>query len=197
MIPFEMSAVREVGTSDPVKDFQAMVKIATIHSQQGVRPAGAGFVTVALAVDQMKAMSLRLIATSFGEQLYDKAIDCLKSLRQFLSNSETVDIVSMNTEADRKETIKGRVETWNTFIKEVKQTCLNTSASPMRTDFWDLVMKHKKELGLLTSSEVPAGTGGVSEDEAEKVSELTLSELVGHGIRFNVVIHALLMFVLF
>ncbi|KAK3813022.1 MAG: SPOC like C-terminal domain-containing protein [Benniella sp.] len=168
MIPFEMSAVREVGTSDPVKDFQAMVKIATIHSQQGVRPAGAGFVTVALAVDQMKAMILRLIATSFGEQLYDKAIDCLKSLRQFLSNSETVDIVSMNTEADRKETIKGRVETWNTFIKEVKQTCLNTSASPMRTDFWDLVMKHKKELGLLTSSEVPAGTGGVSEDEAEK-----------------------------
>ncbi|KAG0239695.1 SPOC like C-terminal domain-containing protein [Mortierella sp. GBAus27b] len=168
MIPFEMSAVREVGTSDPVKDFQAMVKIATIHSQQGVRPAGAGFITVALAVDQMKAMSLKLISTSFGDQLYDKAIDCLKSLRQFLSDAGMVDIVSMESEAERTETIKGRVETWNTFIKEVKQTCLNTSASPMRTDFWDLVVKQKKDLGLLTSKEVPAGTGGVSEEEAEQ-----------------------------
>ncbi|KAI7815728.1 SPOC like C-terminal domain-containing protein, partial [Gamsiella multidivaricata] len=144
MIPFEMSAVREVGTSNPVKDFQTMVRIATIHSQQGVRPAGAGFVTVALAVDQMKAMILKLIATSFGDQLYEKAIDCLKSLRVFLSNAETVDLISMDSENGKKETIRGRVETWNTFIKEVKQICLNTSVSPVRTDFWDLIVKQKE-----------------------------------------------------
>ncbi|KAF9917084.1 ATP-dependent DNA helicase II subunit 2 [Lobosporangium transversale] len=172
MIPFEMSAVREVGTSDPVKDFQAMVKIATIHSQQGVRPAGAGFVTVAMAVDQMKAMVLRLVTTSFGDQLYEKAIDCLKSLRGFLSDVELAGLAvgdgTAGAEADIKETIKSRVETWNSFIKEVKQTCLSTSISPIRTDFWDLVLKHKKGLGLLTAKELPDGAGGVSEEEAEQ-----------------------------
>ncbi|KAI1311554.1 ATP-dependent DNA helicase II subunit 2 [Mortierella claussenii] len=170
MIPFEMSAVREVGTSDPVKDFQAMVRIATIHSQQGVRPAGAGFITVAMAVDQMKAMILKLISTSFGDQLYEKAIDCLKSLREFLSDSETADLTvgSNESKEDKRETIRQRVESWNSFIKEFKQVCLNTSVSPLRTDFWDLVIKHKKELGLLTTKEVPEGAGGVSNEDAEK-----------------------------
>ncbi|KAG0206088.1 ATP-dependent DNA helicase II subunit 2 [Mortierella sp. GBA30] len=167
MIPFEMSAVREVGTSDPVKDFQAMVKIATIQSQQGVRPAGAGFVTVALAVDQMKAMILRLITTSFGNQLYEKAIDCLKSLREFLSCKDKSLLVA-ESEAEQKETMKNRVETWNSFVREVKHTSLNTAISPLRTDFWDLIIQHKKELGLLTTREVPSEAGGVSEEEAEQ-----------------------------
>ncbi|KAI8605465.1 SPOC like C-terminal domain-containing protein [Dissophora ornata] len=176
IIPFEMSAIREVGTSDPVKDFQAMVKVATIHSQQGVRPAGAGFVTVALAVDQMKAMVLKLISTSFGDQLYEKALDCLKSLRGFLSNTDMADLASMDSEAVRKETIKSRVDTWNAFIKEVKQSTLNTSISPLRTDFWDLVIKHKGELGLLTAKEMPSGAGGVSEEDAEKFMLLTADD---------------------
>ncbi|KAF9986533.1 ATP-dependent DNA helicase II subunit 2 [Mortierella antarctica] len=167
MIPFEMSAVREVGTSDPVKDFQAMVRIATIQSQQGVRLAGAGFVTVALAVDQMKAMVFKLISTSFGDQLYEKAIDCLKSLREFLSSADP-SLLTAESEADRMETAKERVDTWNSFVKEVKQTCLNTSISPMRTDFWDLIVKNKRELGLLTIDEVPAGASGVSEEEADQ-----------------------------
>ncbi|KAF9160674.1 ATP-dependent DNA helicase II subunit 2 [Mortierella sp. AD011] len=169
IIPFEMSAIREVGTSDPVKDFQAMVKIATIHSQQGVRPAGAGFVTVTMAVDQMKAMILKLITTSFGDQLYEKAIDCLKSLRRFLSSADQSEFVMIEeSQAEKQETMKSRVETWNTFIKEVKQTSLNTSISPLRTDFWDLVVKHKSEIGLLTTKEVPAGAGGVSDEDAEQ-----------------------------
>ncbi|KAF9116447.1 ATP-dependent DNA helicase II subunit 2 [Mortierella sp. AM989] len=169
VIPFEMSAIREVGTSDPVKDFQAMVKIATIHSQQGVRPAGAGFVTVAMAIDQMKAMVLKLIATSFGDQLYEKAIDCLKSLRRFLSNADITDLaLTEESEAEKQETMKSRVETWNTFIREVKQSSLNTSVSPLRTDFWDLVVKQKRELGLLTTKEVPPGAGGVSDEDAEQ-----------------------------
>ncbi|KAF9361439.1 ATP-dependent DNA helicase II subunit 2 [Mortierella sp. AD094] len=169
IIPFEMSAIREVGTSDPVKDFQAMVKIATIHSQQGVRPAGAGFVTVAMAVDQMEAMILKLIATSFGDQLYEKAIDCLKSLRRFLSSADQSELaMTEESQAEKQETMKSRVETWNTFIKEVKQISLNTSISPLRTDFWDLVVKHKFELGLLTTKEVPTGAGGVSDEDAEQ-----------------------------
>ncbi|KAG0258959.1 ATP-dependent DNA helicase II subunit 2 [Mortierella polycephala] len=167
MIPFEMSAVREVGTSDPVRDFQAMVKIATIHSQQGIRPVGAGFVTVVMAVDQMKAMILKFITTSFGDQLYEKATDCLKCLRGFLSNAEMADLATQDDKAAKTETIRNRVETWNTFIKEIKQTCLSTSVSPQRTDFWDLVIKHK-DLGLLTIKEVPKGAGGVSEEEAEQ-----------------------------
>ncbi|KAF9276786.1 X-ray repair cross-complementing protein 5 [Mortierella alpina] len=167
MIPFEMSAVREVGTSDPVKDFQAMVRIAVIQSQQGVRLAGAGFVTVALAVDQMKAMVFKLISTSFGDQLYEKAIDCLKSLREFLSSADP-SLLTAESEAERKEIAKERVDTWNSFIKEVKQTSLNTSTSPLRTDFWDLIVKHKRELGLLTIDEVPSGANGVSEEEADQ-----------------------------
>ncbi|KAG0292960.1 ATP-dependent DNA helicase II subunit 2 [Dissophora globulifera] len=173
IIPFELSAIREVGTSDPVKDFQAMVKIATIQSQQGVRPAGAGFVTVSLAVDQMKAMILKLISTSFGDQLYEKALDCLQSLRGFLSNTETADLVGMDSEEERKETIKNRVETWNTFIREVKQMCLNTSISPLRKDFWDLIAKQRQGLSLLTAKEVPAGAHGVSEQDAEQFMIVT------------------------
>lgn len=181
MIPFEMAAVREVGTSDPVKDFQAMVKMATIQSQQGVRPAGAGFISVSLALDQMKAMITKLVSTSFGDQLYEKAVDCLKSLRQFLSDIDMADMVhggvgfegkgkeATNVPEETKETITSRVETWNNFIKEVKVTCQNPSASPQRNDFWELVSKYKKELGLLTSKDVPAKCGGASQDEAEKV----------------------------
>ncbi|KAF8985542.1 ATP-dependent DNA helicase II subunit 2 [Entomortierella lignicola] len=183
IIPFEMNAIREVGTSDPVRDFEAMIKIATIQSQQGVRPAGAGFVTVAMAVDQMKAMILNLIATSFGDQLYEKAIDCLKSLRRFLSGVDQSDLViGGETDAEKQETMKSRVDTWNTFIKEVKQTSLNTSVSPLRKDFWDLVLKHKMELGLITTKEVPSGVGGVSDEEAEQFllesAEETISEAV-------------------
>ncbi|KAF9433138.1 ATP-dependent DNA helicase II subunit 2 [Entomortierella beljakovae] len=168
IIPFEMSAVREVGTSDPVKDFQAMVKIAMIHSQQGVRIAGAGFVTVAMAIDQMKAMILKLISTSFGDQLYEKAIDCLKSLRGFLSCNDMSDLAMVESEAEKLETVKSRVEAWNSFIREVKQLSLNTNVSPLRTDFWDLVAKHKGGLGLLRDKEVPTGAGGVSEEDAEQ-----------------------------
>lgn len=173
MISFEMNAVREIGTSDPVKDFEAMVKIATIQQQQGVRPAGAGFVTVAMAVDQMKAMIQKVITTSFGDQFYEKAIECLKSLRGFLSSADMTKYgaaAGVESEAEQKEAAKGRVETWNAFIKEIKQMCLNTSISPVRTDFWELVVKNKKELGLLTKREVPEGAGGVSTEEAEQVS---------------------------
>ncbi|KAF9545822.1 ATP-dependent DNA helicase II subunit 2 [Mortierella hygrophila] len=171
MISFEMSAVREIGTSDPVKDFEAMVKIATIQQQQGVRPAGAGFVTVTMAVDQMKAMIQKVITTSFGDQFYEKAIECLKSLRGFLSSMDMAKYgaaAGVESEAEQKEAAKGRVETWNVFIKEVKQMCLNTSISPVRTDFWELVVKNKKDLGLLTKREVPEGAGGVSAEEAEQ-----------------------------
>ncbi|KAG0044609.1 ATP-dependent DNA helicase II subunit 2 [Gryganskiella cystojenkinii] len=183
MIPFEMSAVREVGTSDPVKDFQAMVRIATIQSQQGVRPAGAGFISVSMAVDQMKAMINKLYTTSFGDQLYEKAVDCLKSLRQFLADIDLADKVNGGTGIDdknatnisekTKETIKSRVETWNSFIKEVKAHCLNTAVSPQRTDFWDLIIKYKKELGLLTDMDVPDGCGGATGEEAEQLWEVT------------------------
>lgn len=173
MISFEMNAVREIGTSDPVKDFEAMVKIATIQQQQGVRPAGAGFVTVTMAVDQMKAMIQKVITTSFGDQFYEKAIECLKSLRGFLSSVDMAKYgaaAGVESEAEQKEAAKDRVETWNAFIKEIKQMCLNTSISPVRTDFWELVVKNKKDLGLLTQREVPEGAGGVSAEEAEQVS---------------------------
>ncbi|KAF8944812.1 ATP-dependent DNA helicase II subunit 2 [Haplosporangium gracile] len=171
MISFEMSAVREIGTSDPVKDFEAMVKIATIQQQQGVRPAGAGFVTVTMAVDQMKTMIQKVITTSFGDQFYEKAIECLKSLRGFLSSTDMTKYgaaAGVESDAEQKEAAKGRVETWNAFIKEIKHMCLNTSISPVRTDFWELVVKSKKELGLLTKQEVPEGAGGVSAAEAEQ-----------------------------
>ncbi|KAK3822012.1 MAG: SPOC like C-terminal domain-containing protein [Linnemannia elongata] len=171
MISFEMNAVREIGTSDPVKDFEAMVKIATIQQQQGVRPAGAGFVTVTMAVDQMKAMIQKVITTSFGDQFYEKAIECLKSLRGFLSSVDMAKYgaaAGVESEAEQKEAAKDRVETWNAFIKEIKQMCLNTSISPVRTDFWELVVKNKKDLGLLTQREVPEGAGGVSAEEAEQ-----------------------------
>ncbi|KAF9911035.1 ATP-dependent DNA helicase II subunit 2 [Linnemannia zychae] len=171
MISFEMSAIREIGTSDPVRDFEAMVKIATIQQQQGVRPAGAGFVTVTMAVDQMKAMIQKVITTSFGDQFYEKALECLKSLRGFLSSADMAKFGAaegVESEIEQKEAAKGRVETWNAFIKEIKQMCLNTSISPVRTDFWELVVKNKKDLSLLTRSEVPDGAGGVSNEEAEQ-----------------------------
>jgi hypothetical protein len=173
MISFEMSAVREIGTSDPVKDFEAMVKIAIIQQQQGVRPAGAGFVTVTMAVDQMKAMIQKVITTSFGDQFYEKALDCLKSLRGFLSSTDLTKYgaaAGVESEAEQREAVKVRVDTWNTFVKEIKQMCLNTSVSPVRTDFWELVVKNKNELGLVTQREVPEGAGGVSAEEAEQVS---------------------------
>ncbi|KAF9426362.1 ATP-dependent DNA helicase II subunit 2 [Podila epigama] len=177
MVPFEMASVREVGTSDPVKDFQAMVRIATINTQQGVRPAGAGWITVSLAVDQMKAMVIKLITTSFGDQLYEKAIDCLKSLRSFLSHADFADLAALAGRSKNDvetstttstsalvgvvdaETRKERVETWNEFIRQVKHQCLNPSmsstSSSTRTDFWQLLVKHHKNtLGLLTAKEV-------------------------------------------
>lgn len=173
MVPFEMASVREVGTSDPVKDFQALVRIATINTQQGVRPAGAGWISVSLAVEQMKAMVLKLISTSFGDQLYEKAIDCLKSLRVFLSHADFADVAMLaGRKEEDKETIQQRVTTWNLFIKEVKHMCLQTSTSPQRIDFWDMLVKqHKKTLGLLTMQEVPVGSGGVSDTEAEQFWE--------------------------
>ncbi|KAG0352474.1 X-ray repair cross-complementing protein 5, partial [Podila minutissima] len=173
MVPFEMASVREVGTSDPVKDFQALVRIAIINTQQGVRPAGAGWISVSLAVEQMKAMVLKLISTSFGDQLYEKAIDCLKSLRAFLSHADFADVAMLaGRQEDDNETIQDRVTTWNAFIKEVKHMCLQTSTSPQRTDFWEMLVKqHKTTLGLLTTQEVPVGAGGVSEAEAEQFWE--------------------------
>ncbi|KAF9577088.1 X-ray repair cross-complementing protein 5, partial [Lunasporangiospora selenospora] len=173
MIPFEMMSIREVGTSDPVRDFEAMVKIATINSQQGVRPAGAGWLTVSMAVEQMKRMIVRLITTSFGDQLYEKALDCLKSLRRALSDTQALDVLPLEDDSEsatqeKHETIKSRVEMWNAFVKECKTTCLNTAVSPLRTDFWDMVVKQKDELGLLRKGEVPAYAGGVSEEEAEQ-----------------------------
>ncbi|KAF9934994.1 ATP-dependent DNA helicase II subunit 2 [Linnemannia zychae] len=179
MISFEMNAIREIGTSDPVKDFETMVKIAIIQQQQGIRPAGSGFVTVTMAVDQMKAMIQKVITTSFGDQFYEKALECLKSLRKFLSSVDMTKYgaaAGVESEEEQKEAIKNRVEIWNAFIKEIKQMCLNTSISPVRTDFWELVVKNKKEYGMITVHEVPDGTGGVSEEEAEQFMTETAEE---------------------
>ncbi|KAG0330003.1 ATP-dependent DNA helicase II subunit 2 [Podila humilis] len=182
MVSFEMASVREVGTSDPVKDFSTMVRIATINLQQGVRPAGAGWITVSLAVEQMKAMVLKLISTSFGDQLYEKAIDCLKVLRKFLSNADSffADLALLagagagSGGGVDSDTMIERVKTWNVFIKEVKALCLNTSTSPQRNDFWELLVKqHKGTLGLLTAKEVPsqAAASAATASEAEQFWE--------------------------
>ncbi|CAG8571194.1 4356_t:CDS:10 [Cetraspora pellucida] len=62
-------AIREVGTIDPISNFQAMIA----NRQEDL---------VSTAVEQMSVTILHFVKTSFAEGLYPKALDCLMILRQ-------------------------------------------------------------------------------------------------------------------
>ncbi|KAG0233556.1 ATP-dependent DNA helicase II subunit 2 [Actinomortierella wolfii] len=189
------NVAREVGTMDPVGDFESMVKLA-IQDRRQALAGGAGRPDFRTAVEQMKAITTKLIQDSFGPQYYPKALQCLRSLRTVLSSKDYVpnttngngaDTSAMNLDEEQAErdSLGGHANLWNQFARELKQLVKNPATSPSRTDFWDLWAKqHHDDLGLITGAEIEreggnAGGGGVSPQEAaEFFTEETTNDSV-------------------
>ncbi|KAF9979160.1 ATP-dependent DNA helicase II subunit 2 [Actinomortierella ambigua] len=191
------NVAREVGTMDPVGDFESMVKLAIQDRRQAlssdgvtIRPtAGSGRPDFRTAVEQMKAMVIKLIQDSFGPQYYPKATQCLRSLRTVLSSKEYVvplpassaagrggdpdiSVAAMDAEDAERDSLRGHASVWNQYARELKQLVQNPTTSPSRTDFWELWSKqHHHDLGLITKAEIEkqgedAGVAGLSEQDA-------------------------------
>ncbi|KAG0270161.1 ATP-dependent DNA helicase II subunit 2 [Actinomortierella ambigua] len=189
------NVAREVGTMDPVGDFESMVKLAIQDRRQAVatsegglavRPmAGSGRPDFRTAVEQMKAMAIKLIQDSFGPQYYPKAIQCLRSLRTVLSSKDYVvslppssttggdtSVMALDAEDAERDSLRGHATMWNQYARELKQLVKNPAASPSRTDFWDMWAKqYNNDLGLITGVEIEkqggvAGENAMSEQDA-------------------------------
>ncbi|RUS32622.1 hypothetical protein BC938DRAFT_474861 [Jimgerdemannia flammicorona] len=123
------NAVRRVGTVNPVADFRSMVA----NRQEDL---------VSLAVEQMCDVIKQLVTTSFNDQFYAKAVDCLKALREVCVSENESDI-------------------FNAFLPDLRATCLGTSR---RADFWDMVVA--ENVTIISSEESPSSK--VTQGEADK-----------------------------
>ncbi|XP_070533798.1 X-ray repair cross-complementing protein 5-like [Ptychodera flava] len=123
--------VTEVGTVDPVKDFKTI--ISQKHEDRFTE-----------AAKQMQERIRSLVLDSFRDQFYDKAMECLKVLRE--------------------ESAKlGEPDMFNSFLKEFKETLTEKN----KTNFWDKM--YTESLTLIDSSE--SSETKVTKQEAKKFLE--------------------------
>ncbi|RHZ85510.1 hypothetical protein Glove_65g19 [Diversispora epigaea] len=121
--------VREVGTVDPVKNFEIMI----LNQSKDM---------VTIAVEQMSQVVLHFVKTSFGEDLYKKAIECMVVLRQ--------------TCAQEDESTK-----FNDFLKDLKGLCFDSQ--PPKINFWERVIKER--ITLISSEETHGSATSTQEAE--------------------------------
>ncbi|XP_053382453.1 X-ray repair cross-complementing protein 5-like [Mercenaria mercenaria] len=124
------SKVTEVGSTTPVDDFIAIVNRKDEDKFEE-------------ACGQMQKRIQQIVLDSFGDQFYEKAMDCLKCLREQCIK-------------------KLEAKSYNTFIKEFKETLI----SKARRDFLDKLCTDKQ--GLISKLECE---DGASEDEVKQFNE--------------------------
>ncbi|RGB33638.1 SPOC like C-terminal domain-containing protein [Rhizophagus diaphanus] len=123
-------SVREVGFTDPLGNFKEMIA----NREEDL---------VTQAVEQMCQVIEHFVKSSFGASLYEKALECLKLLRE--------------TCAKENES-----EMFNKFLKDLKT--LAFTCNPSKTDFWELLGSNK--LTLISNKE--ADDSSTTENEAEE-----------------------------
>ncbi|KAL3890820.1 hypothetical protein ACJMK2_003097 [Sinanodonta woodiana] len=120
--------VTEVGTTSPVEDFLTLINSRDEDKFEQ-------------ACEQMQKRIKQLVVDSFGDQFYEKAMDCLKTLR--------------------KECVKkSEPRQYNTFVKQFKEMLI----AKARRDFWEKIVINKQ--GLIPKSECE--DSNVTKDEAQK-----------------------------
>ncbi|KAI9009701.1 SPOC like C-terminal domain-containing protein [Gaertneriomyces semiglobifer] len=122
--------VTKVSSEKPVEDFLAMV--------------GGEEDLVTEAVAQLSSLITTFVTTSYHTQFYEKALDCLRTLRKTCLTED-------------------EVSTYNDWLRQFKSRIL-----PERHDFWETVKK--EALGLITAVEVEA-IPRVGEKEGVSVEE--------------------------
>ncbi|XP_073251486.1 X-ray repair cross-complementing protein 5-like isoform X2 [Porites lutea] len=123
--------VTQVGTVDPVGDFRAIISRRDEDKFDE-------------AAKQMRERIVQLVLDSFGDQLYGKALDCVKALRV--------------------EAIKaGESAMLNMFLQEFKEKIINQRGH----EFWLLLVKEK--VTLITQTE--AADSNATDDQAKEFLE--------------------------
>ncbi|TPX69665.1 hypothetical protein SpCBS45565_g02344 [Spizellomyces sp. 'palustris'] len=122
--------VEKVSTVDPIGDFNAMVGRRDID-------------LVTKAVEQMCDVIVKLVTESFGDQLYDKATNCLVVLRK---------VSAENDESDQ----------FNNWLRGLKHL-LSVGESVRHAPFWRRVVD--QQISLITKDE--AGDSNVTREEAD------------------------------
>lgn len=128
-------AVRVVSTSDAVKDFEAMMKNRAVD-------------LVETAITQMSAVIVQFVFEGFAGQFFDKAIDCIRALREgCLQNDES--------------------ESFNAFLRKFRDQCILESAAPSgrpKPEFWDRIVN----AGITLISNEEAKDSKTTAEEARK-----------------------------
>ncbi|XP_065070753.1 X-ray repair cross-complementing protein 5-like [Rhopilema esculentum] len=109
------SCITEVGTADPVKDYQLLLHNSNSSTFREVS-------------QQLAKRILQLVNDSFLDQYYQKALDCLKALRQ--------------------ESLQGgEIDIFNELLQKIKESM----KGKRRNDFWELIITER--IGLITQEE--------------------------------------------
>ncbi|KAL4218077.1 X-ray repair cross-complementing protein 5 [Mactra antiquata] len=124
------SKVTEVGSTTPVDDFIALINMKDEDKFDD-------------ACSQMQKRVEQIVMDSFGDQFYEKAMDCLKCLREQCIK-------------------KLEAKSYNQFLKEFKETLI----SKARKDFLEKIFTDKQ--GLISKLECE---DGVSEDDKKQFEE--------------------------
>ncbi|KAF0411993.1 SPOC domain-like protein [Gigaspora margarita] len=139
--------VREVGTIDPISNFQAMIA----NRQDDL---------VSTAVEQMSVTILHFVKTSFAEGLYPKALECLKILRQACAKeNETSKFNNFLKELKTTcfEAQPSKTDFWDLIVRE-KITLIN------RDEASDSTMSIQEAEEFLRPFEKKSNTDTLDED---------------------------------
>lgn len=128
MADMAQGAVTEVGSVNPVSDFQKLVK-------------GSDDATFKRVCTQMQKRIHQLVLESFGSQFFNKAFECLKSLR---------------TESCQRQ----EPGQFNQFLRDTKQKLKSTS----KEAFWQKICQEK--LSLISHAE--CSTSDVTAEDSKK-----------------------------
>ncbi|XP_065898118.1 X-ray repair cross-complementing protein 5-like [Dysidea avara] len=123
--------ITEVGTVDPVSDYQTLLGNKLVDNYED-------------ASRQLQAVIMKLVKESFGDVYYDKALECVRVLREEAIKHEEADM-------------------FNDFLRKMKDDFLGTRYSA----FWDKVAQ--EGISLITSSE--CSDNGVSDAESKSFIE--------------------------
>ncbi|KAI8379437.1 SPOC like C-terminal domain-containing protein [Radiomyces spectabilis] len=129
--------VRDISSVNPVADFKAMI-------------ANTNEDLVTEAVDKMGKMVITLVTTSFGDQYYSKAMDCLKTMR------------STAAEALQED----EAGAFNQHLYQLRSECDINNPNSRRLDFWKQMKD--QHMTLITKDESKdADVANVTKEDAD------------------------------
>jgi hypothetical protein len=150
----DLNAFYSVGTADPVGDFKILVsrgeqdKGMPLHFHRQSCPVNILYILAAF--NEIGKVLLDLVKSSFGDQYYPKAQNCLSVFRSTCLGSTSSAAI------------------FNSWMRETFKPCLLGQEGSQNgyLDFWDRVVEAK--VSLISSSEVEGCS--VSQSEADEVN---------------------------